>query len=244
MRAANAVRPKAVISARRMAVFPHLPWHWRLARLVGVLLLIGAAVAWAYTSGSIDVSESDRALAELRAQTKQQHAELAELRAKLAQSERQLQIERIAAADLAKQVKQLAFDSSALREDLAVFQSLAKTESVRAGGISLNRLRLQPGVQAGEYRYQMLIVQGGQRKEFRGHLEFAVDVQRDGRKVTLRLPLEAERDAPDYRLDFKFFQRVDGTFNVAPDVEVKSMQVRVFEDGSRTPKLTQTVRVF
>lgn len=244
VRAAHIMRPKPAISARRMAVRPDLPWPWRLARLVGIAALIAAAVAWAYTSGSLRDGDTEQALARLSAEFERQQSELGELRAKLAQSERQLQIERVAAGDLARQVKQLAFDNAALKEDVAFFQSLTKADNGREAGISVNRLRLQPGAAPGEYRYQLLLVQSGQRKDFRGHLEFALDVQQDGRKVTLVLPSEKERGTADYQLDFRFFQRVEGSFNVAPAGEVKSMQVRVFETGSRTPKLTQTVSVF
>jgi hypothetical protein len=40
------------------------------------------------------------------------------------------------------------------------------------------------------------------------------------------------------------FRRIDGTFRLAPGAEVKSMQVRLYENGTRTPKLTQSVSVF
>ena len=63
------------------------------------------------------------------------------------------------------------------------------------------------------------------------------------RKFVLTLPAEGEKDAQEYVLSFKFFQRVEGTFKVAPEAVVKSLQVRVFENGSVAPKLSQTVSV-
>ena len=57
------------------------------------------------------------------------------------------------------------------------------------------------------------------------------------------LPPESNRNATEYQLNFKFFQRVEGTFKVAPGAVVKSLQVRVFENGASTPRLTQTVNV-
>jgi hypothetical protein len=57
----------------------------------------------------------------------------------------------------------------------------------------------------------------------------------------MTLPKEGEANAKEYQLRFRFFQRVEGTFKVAPDAIVKSLQVRVFENGSKTPKLAQTV---
>ncbi|MEK6594556.1 MAG: DUF6776 family protein [Pseudomonadota bacterium] len=187
--------------------------------------------------------EADRALKKLNEAISKQDQELSELRSKAAQAEQQLQIERATYGDLAKQVKALAVENAALKEDLAFFQSL-----MPAGGkqntISVNRFQLQPEALPGEYRYRLLLVQTGQRgQEFKGKLQFVLNLQQDGRKVVLMLPPEGQRDAREYLLDFKFFQRIEGTFRIAPDAVVQGMQVRVFESGSNTPKLTQNVNL-
>lgn len=223
---------------------PDVPWHWRVARGVVAIAVIAAAIAWAYTSGSLRDRDAEQTLAQLRVQAEQQQTDLSNLRAQLAQSDRQLQIERAAATDLARQVKQLASDHAAVKEDLAFFQSLAKTGQTREAGVSVNRLRVQPTGTPGEYRYQMVLVQNGQRKEFRGRLEFLLEVSQEGRRLTILVPAEASVQGPEYEVDFKLFQRVDGAFKVAPGAEVKTMQVRLYENGSRAPKLTQTVSVF
>ena len=173
-----------------------------------------------------------------------QEKELTELRARAAQNERQLQMERAAAADLAKQVKALTFDNAKLKEDLAFFQSVMAPPGAREGAISVSRFRLQPEGSTGEYRYQMVLVQSGQRsKEFRGRLQLVIDVQQEGRKVAVMVPNDKEIDAKDYQLNFKFFQRVEGTFKLNPGSVLQGVQVRVFENGSRSPKLTQNLNV-
>jgi hypothetical protein len=117
-------------------------------------------------------------------------------------------------------------------------------EAGHEGALTVNRFTLKPEPLAGEYRYQMLLVQPGQRmREFRGTLQFVLDVQQDGRKLVLVLPSDTDRAAGDYRLAFKFFQRVEGTFKLTPGSVLKGMQVRVFENGARTPKLTQRLNV-
>jgi hypothetical protein len=201
---------------------------------------------WAYLGGyaAFQRGDSEQALAHLRENIQRQEGELADLRAKVAQGERQVQIERAASGDLAKQAKSLAFDNAALKEDLAFFQSLMPSAAGHQGSISVNRFQLQPEAVAGEYRYRMLLVQTGQRvKAFQGNLQFVLDVLHDGRKLALVLPPDSERAGADYQLNFKFFQRIEGTFKLAPGTEVKGMRVRVFENGSRTPKLTQSLNV-
>ena len=54
--------------------------------------------------------------------------------------------------------------------------------------------------------------------------------------------LQREGEATQaYNLIFKFYQRVEGTFMVAPGAVVKKVQVRVLENGNPAPVSTQTV---
>jgi hypothetical protein len=103
---------------------------------------------------------------------------------------------------------------------------------------------VQPEALPGEYRYRLLLVQTGQRvKEFQGNVQFVLNVEQNERRTVVTLPPESNRDAKEYQVNFKFFQRLEGTFKVAPGAVVKSMQVRVFENGVSQPKLTQVVNV-
>jgi hypothetical protein len=90
----------------------------------------------------------------------------------------------------------------------------------------------------------LLLVQTGQRvKEFHGRLQLVLNLQQDSRKVVLTLPPDQDKNVKEYQLNFKSFQRIEGTFKIPPDALVRGMQVRVFENGSNAPKLTQTVDV-
>jgi hypothetical protein len=70
-----------------------------------------------------------------------------------------------------------------------------------------------------------------------------VNVEQNQRRFVVMVPPEAAKNAKEYQVSFKFFQRVEGSFKVPSDAVVKSMQVRVFESGASAPKLTQTVTV-
>lgn len=237
-------RRRAAISARRVAIKADVPWYWRSLIAVGALGIV-SAIAWGVFSVVLHrAPDSSAELGKLKERLEAQEEELALVRPRLAQAERQTQIDRAAAADLAKQVKSLAFENAALKEDLAFFQSLMATPGAQEGAITVNRFRVQPDVVAGEYRYQMLLVQAGRRlRDFQGTLQFVIDVQQDGRKVVLTLPPEPGDAGREYQLNFKFFQRIEGTFKLSPGSVLKGMQVRVFENGTRAPKLTQTLNV-
>jgi len=242
------LKRKFGISAPRMSVRAHLPWYWRWLGIVALGGLV-IAVGWATYDFGMEFagfrqSESARALSRLKEDIARRDAELAELRSKSAAAERQLQIERATYSDLSRQLKSLSDENASLREDLAFFQSLMPTGTKEAPAVSINRFRVQPETVPGEYRYRLLLVQTGQRvKEFQGNVEFVLNVEQSDRKFVVMLPPENNRNATEYQLSFKFFQRVEGTFKVAPGAVVRSMQVRVFENGASSPKLTQMVNV-
>jgi hypothetical protein len=230
------------ISAERVAIRPDVPWYWRIAVVIFFVCAIVAAVGLFGRDSSTAATEQE--LARLQQEVQRQESELVELRAKAAAADRLVQMDRAAAADLAKQVKSLTFDNAKLKEDLAFFQSLMSSSSDREGSLSVSRFKLRPEGLAGEYRYQLLLVQTGRRvREFHGTVQFVLDVQQEGRKLTLVLPPQGEGEARDHRLSFKYFQRVEGSFKLTPGSVLKGMQVRVFENGAKTPKLTQPLNV-
>lgn len=235
------------ISAPRVMVRTHVPWYLRWLGVIAIGGLVFGIGMSTYDFGmefaGFRQREADRTLEKLMEKISSQHRELSDLRARVTAAERQLQIERATYGDLEKQVKSLANENATLKEDLAFFQSLMPA-SGRDGAVSINRFRLQQETLPGEYRYRLLLVQSGQRlKEFQGSLQFVLNVQQGDRKLVLTLPPEPDRGAKEYQLNFKFFQRIEGTFKIAPEAVVKGMQVRVFENGSNAPKLTQTVNV-
>lgn len=233
------------ISAPRVAVRAHIAWYWRWLVLVSVAVL-AVSVGWATFDpaavlpgfGRVEVGASAERSKELLAREQQ---ELADLRSRAAAAERQLAIERATYEDLARQIKMLTEQNAALKDDLAFFQSLM-TAGGGAAGVMIDRFKLHKEIMPGEYRYRLFLVQTGQRdRNFEGRLQMVVNLSENERTTALAVPPEGDRDAKEYRLNFKFFQRVEGTFKVSPDAVVKSLQVRVYEAGSKTPRLAHTI---
>ena len=232
------------ISAPRMAVRAAIPWYWRWLGLIALALIILLLSRAAYDFGKefagFDQSEADREVQRLGASNARLQQELALVRGQIAQGERQLQMEHATYADLVKQMKALSEENATLKEDLAFFQTLMPSGG-KEDGMAINRFLVQNDALSGEYRYRLLLTQTGKRsKDFQGRLQFSVDVQQDNKKVVMTLPAEDDKENNGFNLNFRFYQRIEGAFRVAPNAVVKSMQVRVFENGSSEPKLTQT----
>ena len=240
------IRRRFGISAPRVAVRTHVPWYLRWLGLLGFAVLILAFAWWTYNFGKrfagFDQSEADQELARLSAQTQTLKQQNAKLGAEVAAADRQLKIQSASYDDLVRQVKALTQENASLKEDLAFFQTLTQPGG-KTDGISVNRLKVTQEAIPGEYRYRLLLLHTGQRaKEFQGRLQFLVTLFQDGRRQTITLP-DNDVDGGAYRLNFKFYERVDGTFRVAPNALVKSVQIRVYEDGVPQPKLMQTVNL-
>jgi len=56
----------------------------------------------------------------------------------------------------------------------------------------------------------------------------------------MSFPEQADAGAAAFKLGFKYFQRVEGTFRVSPKAKVESVQVRVYEAGSTQPRATHS----
>jgi hypothetical protein len=73
-------------------------------------------------------------------------------------------------------------------------------------------------------------------------MQLIVNAVQGGKKVVLQFPSEnTAQDAAAYQLNFKYYQVIDRTFKVSPDLVIESVQVRVFERGVREPKVIQSV---
>jgi hypothetical protein len=57
----------------------------------------------------------------------------------------------------------------------------------------------------------------------------------------MSFPEPGNAAAAAFRLAFKYFRRVEGTFRVSPKAKVESVQVRIYETGSNQPRATHSV---
>lgn len=224
-----------------------MPWYTRWVVVGGVCAAILGA-SWAtYHFGrefaGFRKSETEQEMKRLIDTAEKQAAEIADVRQKLAASESQRKIDAVTYGDLSKQVKGLSAENASLKDDLAFFQSLLPA-AARDDAIALGRLKVDADTVPGEFKYRLLVVQGGQRpSDFQGHVQIIVSAQQGAEKIVLSLPPVADGKSKEFQLNFKSFQRVEGVFKIAPGAVVKSVQVRVYQNGASAPKLTQSVNV-
>jgi hypothetical protein len=241
------VRRRFGIAAPRVAIHTQIPWYWRWVGIAILLGIAGASAAWIYDAGrrfaGFDHSEVQQQLFRVQGQLDDARAELARVRAIANATDSRVAIERTAQQKLAQQIRTLEQENAKVREELATLESMLSSEARSANTLSIYRFSVEPDVLPGEYRYHLLLVGPSSRRErnFNGRLELVVSLQEGGQNVMMSFPEQKDVGAAAFRLAFKYFRRVEGTFRVSPKAKVESVQVRVFETGSSEPRATHAV---
>ena len=247
MRLDRRLKHRFGIAAAPLAVRRHMAWYWRLPLLVVILLAGGIVLSWLlYNAGARFVGPDRGATADelqhLRERLGSLERENASLRSDEAQSERKMQVEQATQNDLAKTVKTLQDENARLKEDLTFFRKQMSSDK-SDGDLSIYRFKVE-NTMPGEYRYRLLLLQGGQREhEFQGKVQFLVSFTQGGEKLVMTLPSAKEADVRSYNLNFKYYQRLEGAFHVESNAQVKKVQIRIFENGAAQPKLMQAVNL-
>lgn len=236
------------ISAQRLSVRPHIPWYIRWAIAIPILLILGGVVWWAYDSGlelaGFHRGQAVKELEDLRENVAMLQDENAKLSRQAASFERQAQMEHAANQEIANQIKSLSDENVRLKENVSFFQNLPLAQGESESDLSILRLKVERDSLPGEYFCRMILVQSVKQrgKAFQGNMQLIVNAVQGGKKVVLQFPSEnTAQDAAAYQLNFKYYQVIDRTFKVSPDLVIESVQVRVFERGVREPKVIQSV---
>jgi hypothetical protein len=241
------VRKRFGIAAPRVAVHSPVAWYWRWLGVALVLGLSAAAATWIYDAGrryaGFDQSEVERELSTAKRDLAAAQAELERLRAMENAADRRLSIERTAQQKLAQQIRALEQENARVKEELATFEGMLSSETNNGALLTIYRFKVEPDVLPGEYRYHLLLVTPRTRREreFNGRLELVVNLGGGAENAMMTFPGPGDAAASEFRLAFKYFRRVEGTFRVNPKARVENVQVRIFETGSNQPRAIQTL---
>ncbi len=210
-------------------------------------VLAAAGLAWfAYDSGlefaGFHRGETQRELTGLQTRLAGLTDENVQLHRRVAQYEQQIQMEQGRSQETAKQMKSLNEENIRLQGDLNFFQNLTATNG-KEGELAIHRLTLERDQIHGEYRVRMLLVQSGQRvKEFIGGYQLIATLVQNGRKTTRLFPSDVSGYA-QFKLNFKYYQRLEQSVMLPPDAQLQNVQVRLFEQGAREPRVRQSVNL-
>ena len=234
------------IGSSRMAIRSQLAWYWRW--LLNLLMMgIVAAVVWwlvqnSYRITGFSVDEARQQISALGEENASFKRDLDAARAALIERDRQLQIEKAAQTELARNVAQLQEENAGLKEDLG-FLRRVMSSGTTPEGIGVSDLKVEREGAGNEYRYRMLLTQGGQRKQdFKGRVQIVARVAQGANTNTLTFPDPSQPETAG-SFEFKFYHKVEGRFAIPPGGVLKSVDVRVLAVPGGQVKLSRTINL-
>ncbi len=234
---------KPKILSPRVVVRPHLSWQFLLTAVV-IFCSFLTLLSWSmYEVGRQSVNAQDGMDQEKLAysndpgacrQTKKQ-----KLCNQIGDLIQQLQISNTANENLAEQVKSLANENDDLMEKQVFFQHLIASNT--KNGLSIYQFSLKETQTTGKYRYALTLIQGGERpNDFKGNLRFQVKLLQNNQSKII--PLTNKNATKVFPVNFKFFHRLEESFNVPPDTIVENLQVQIYKNDDNKVILTETVQ--
>lgn len=233
------VRSKIGIRSGRVAIRQHVPWYVKFGGY-GIAMGIAAAVAWFVVDNSYRITGFNREettqqinVLTLEKQKLQQAHDAA--KSQLNDLQSQLKVEKSAQTELSKNMSQLQDENASLKEDLGFLRNIMSAGSAPEG-MSIANLKVEADALPNEYRYRLLVTQGGQRKQdFKGKVQVIARVQQQGStdQIALSFPTDVElKVAPvagtaNNTIEFRYYQKVDGRFKIPEGAQLKSVQIRV-----------------
>lgn len=233
----------------RMTVRRHVAWPARAGLLV---VLLAAALATGIWVGRSDLPwfglEQRRAESQrLQAENSALRDERDRLRDAPPVVDSSAVMEASTVHSLGEQIARLEADNARLKEDVAFFEAATADRQPRATAsseVAIRRLQVVQDRNAHAARYRILLTQDSRAtRDFAGDLELAVTLQRNGKAVTIGLPLAAsakgstdlvqmDGDERQFRLAFRSYKRIDGSFRIPTDATVSALQVRIVSRGA------------
>jgi hypothetical protein len=240
------LRGKYSAHAFKLSIRPHMSWHWQGLLVVALVIVLGGLTWWVFESGrksgGFDRGAYGRQVDGLAAETTSLKSDNDQLRSTVEGLQRQSQIDKASQAELAKSLSQLQEENARLKEEVGFFRSIMSAGKL-AEGLSVQNFRIEADVAPNEYRYHMLLVQGGNRGgEFVGKAQLVLDLEKDGARAVLTVP-EDDKSVQAMVVHFKYYQRLDGRFKLGPGTVIKSARLQVIEKSSGQVKLSRTLGV-
>ena len=224
----------------------HMAWYWRWLLNLLMMAAVAGVVWWlvenSYRITGFNREEARQQIASLGEENAKLKRELDAAKSSLAERDRQAAIDRASQTELARNVTQLQDENATLKEDLGFLRNIMSSGATPEG-LGIANLKVEPDGLPHEFRYRMLLTQGGQRKQdFKGRVQVVARVAHQGGLVSLTFP-EASAGEAAGTVDFRFYQKVDGRFRIPEGAVLKSFEVRVLAIPGGQVKLSRTLNI-
>ena len=241
------IRSTFGLGSSRVAIRPQLAWYWRWLINLAAMAVVAGVVWWvvqnSYRITGFNAEEARQQISSLGEENRRMKGELEQARTTVTERDRQLQIEKASQVELARSVAQLQEENATLKEDLGFLRRVMSSGASTPEGVGISDLKVEREGAAGEYRYRMLLTQGGQRKQdFRGRVQVLARITQGTASSTLTFPDPALPETTG-SFEFRFYHKVEGRFRLPEGAALKSVDVRILAVPGGQVKLSRTVNL-
>jgi hypothetical protein len=127
-----------------------------------------------------------------------------------------------------------------IKEDVEFYKSILKVTPGAAGELKLHSFKLTRGTSANQYNYNILLMQSGRHDRLvQGQLNLILTGSRGGQQVNV--PVGSSSAAEGIKINFKYYQRVEGSFVIPDDVAGQTLEARFVATGANQPNITKKI---
>jgi regulator of replication initiation timing len=229
-----------------MTIRSQLAWYWRWLLNVLMMAAVAGAVWWlvenSYRITGFNREEAKQQIDSFSEENARLRRELEVAKSSLAERDRQAAIDRASQSELARNVTQLQDENATLKEELGFLRNVMSSGTAPEG-LGVANLKVEPDGLPHEFRYRMLLTQGGQRKQdFKGRVQVVARVAHQGGITSLTFPDPSAGEGAG-AVEFRFYQKVDGRFRIPEGAVLKSFEVRVLAIPGGQVKLSRTLNL-
>ena len=205
-------------------------WVWILL----VLLLI-AGVGWlGYQMGGPDLQErivSFKPFAEKRLKSLQDERD--ELRRELNRVQREAQMDQVALKAVKEQIKQFQTERLEMEEELAFLRGIVSDTSDK-NRLRVQKFKLKPGLEKGQFDYQFSVSQViNSETTAKGKILISVEGLQQDQAVALDLKDMTDGKLRSHKMQFRFFQNIEGTLTLPDDFIPAKIVIEVDPEGKK-----------
>jgi hypothetical protein len=243
---ARRLRSNFGIRSSRMTIRSHLAWYWRWLLNILMMAAVAGIVWWlvenSYRITGFNREEAKQQIVNLGEENARLKLDLDATRSIVAERDRQVAIDKATQTELARNVAQLQDENAALKEDLGFLRNIMSSGTTPEG-LGVANLKVESDGTPNQFRYRMLLTQGGQRKQdFRGRIQLAARVANQGAVSTLTFPEPSAGENAGI-VEFRFYQKVEGRFRIPEGAILKGYEVRVLALPGGQVKLSRNVNI-
>lgn len=219
----------------KMIVVPYRPWRKAMLRL-GVFIVVAATGAGFYLYGySRGVFVNGDARAErdqLMVQVQDMGRQVNVLQQELINSEQASTVDRQALEEVQGTILNLRETISQLEEDVLFYKQIMSPENNETG-LMIGQLDLLSTEEENRIRYRLELRQQGNNENLvSGYANVNILGTRDRQEISIPLrSLSMDEDQLDIKLQFRYFQNIQGDLVLPDDFEPLGIQILAVDEG-------------